>query len=190
MTSLVFVLANHNLTSAATVTLALHRSNSWGSPSVTETLVYFKGDIIHVLGAVYSFAWAQLSITDAANPDGYIEFGLADLWHGVSPTRAVDLAGTPTVIHDPSTVVETPHGDIVARSLTRSESASAGWTGLHGGEAYYTELAARAIGDSGYGILITEPTRELYSRSAFGTAGELPARVLTEPSGTFPPASG
>lgn len=64
--------AGHNLTSGATIKFQGNATDSWGSPTIDETLTYAAGNIIKVFtGGAYRF-W-QFSIADAANPDGYIE---------------------------------------------------------------------------------------------------------------------
>jgi hypothetical protein len=67
-----FILADHNLTSGATITLQGHTSNSWGSPAYTHAVVYGDPAVLY-LSESYEF-WRPL-ITDPSNPDTYIRIG-------------------------------------------------------------------------------------------------------------------
>jgi len=75
-------LAGLNLTSAATVTVEGHTSDSWASPDVQEVIaiatnadsVVFQRLTIF-LTAGTSKRWWRITLVDAANTDGYIEVG-------------------------------------------------------------------------------------------------------------------
>lgn len=69
------ILGDHNLTSAATIVLKGHTADSWGSPSFSEAIVWNEEKIIHYPSAAQTYKYWQIQITDAANPDGYIEIG-------------------------------------------------------------------------------------------------------------------
>jgi len=73
-------IANHNISSSVT-TLKLqgNASDSWGAPSVDETLTYSTGIITkQFTGGSYRY-W-RIHIVDATNSDGYIQIGRA--WIG------------------------------------------------------------------------------------------------------------
>jgi len=90
----------HNLTSGATIKFQGNATDSWGSPSVDETLTYAAGNIIKFFtGGSYRY-W-QFSIVDAANPDGYIEipriFGgtyldLVNIWYREFPEEIISTS--------------------------------------------------------------------------------------------------
>lgn len=70
---------NHNITSAATITIDANTSNSWGSPATTKTITYNAGIMLNFFSSV-SYQWWRFSIDDPTNVDGYIEAG--KLWLG------------------------------------------------------------------------------------------------------------
>jgi hypothetical protein len=74
----VIVLADHNLSSGATIVLKGHTADSWASPNFTETITpWNEGNIIQFLTTAVSTVYKcwQIQITDPGNPDGYIEIG-------------------------------------------------------------------------------------------------------------------
>jgi hypothetical protein len=88
-------IANHNISSSVT-TLKVqgNATDSWGAPSVDETLTYSSGIITkQFTGGSYRY-W-RIQVVDATNSDGYIQIGRA--WVGVS----YDMPGIGTTItHD------------------------------------------------------------------------------------------
>jgi len=64
------VLFDHNLTSAATITLI-----GIDPPLFTEAVPWAEEKIVHYLSVATTKRYWQLQITDAGNPDGYIEIG-------------------------------------------------------------------------------------------------------------------
>lgn len=73
------VIYDHNLTSAATITLeadaAATFDSNGGSPQVSESATWSSEKILHYLAASVTKRYARLKINDTANPDGYIEIG-------------------------------------------------------------------------------------------------------------------
>ena len=115
----VIALINHNLTSSAVVTIDYNSINSF--PGVTSQTVTYNSNMIlkfynttdigHLLTEAgdnlttetgdylttdYQYRYAKVSITDSANPDGYIELGR--LWIGdyltVDPSSLLDFKVT------------------------------------------------------------------------------------------------
>jgi len=68
-----FVLADHNLTSGATLTLEANATDSWGSPSYTNTVSTISEPIVEYLDETYRYF--RIVIADAANPDSLISIG-------------------------------------------------------------------------------------------------------------------
>jgi len=66
---------NHNISaSVSTLEFQGNATDSWGAPSVDETLTYAAGVITkQFTGGSYRY-W-RLNIVDGSNPDGYIELG-------------------------------------------------------------------------------------------------------------------
>ena len=67
-------IAGHNLTNGATIKIQGNDTDSWTSPTVDETLAWNAGVITGFFTEDNLRYWRFL-ITDAANPDGYIEIG-------------------------------------------------------------------------------------------------------------------
>ena len=67
-------IANHNLTSSATITLEANATDVWTSPSYTNTIAY-NADTIYELFATQTYRYWRLVISDATNPDGVLIFG-------------------------------------------------------------------------------------------------------------------
>lgn len=83
------VLFGHNLTDDATVTLQAHTSDSWGAPSYSQALsVSADMPVTQYLDEEYCY-W-RMVISDAANPDGYVEIG--NLYLGTYMELAVETA--------------------------------------------------------------------------------------------------
>jgi hypothetical protein len=69
------LIAAHNFTVGATVKIQGNATDSWGAPSVDVTLSIAELIRYH-WGAVQSYQWWRILVTDVANPDGYVEYGL------------------------------------------------------------------------------------------------------------------
>lgn len=87
-------LGNVNLTSGATVKIQANASDSWGAPSVDETLTVSglgqdpaHVNLWHELSSAQTYRYWRLLITDGSNPDGWLEVG--EWWLG----SRVSLAG-------------------------------------------------------------------------------------------------
>lgn len=61
----------HNITAAATITIQGNASDSWGSPSLEETLTH--DDVCYVNFNEASYQYWRLFIDDPTNTDGYIQ---------------------------------------------------------------------------------------------------------------------
>lgn len=73
------VIFDHNFTSAATLLLEADDADTFdtdgGSPQLSEAVTWASETILHYLSAATTRQHWRLSVTDAANPDGYIEIG-------------------------------------------------------------------------------------------------------------------
>lgn len=77
----VIALLDHNLTSAATITIMANSTPSWTSPPLSETIVWQAGNVLRYLTTVSrSYRYWRLSLSDPANPDGYLR--LSELFLG------------------------------------------------------------------------------------------------------------
>jgi hypothetical protein len=75
-TPAVFLIQDHNLTSSATVKLQGNASDSWGAPSFDYTFSTIEDALIYYFTATQNYQYWRLDISDATNPDGYIEIAL------------------------------------------------------------------------------------------------------------------
>jgi hypothetical protein len=72
----------HNLTAGATVVLQGNSSDSWTSPTFTQSLTITDSIVQHFTSKTYRY-W-RITITDSSNADGYIEIGNVFLTTGLS----------------------------------------------------------------------------------------------------------
>ena len=87
-------IANHNITSGASITLYGNTSSSFASPAFTQVLTWDEDIILQIFGTETYQYWL-IKIVDPSNPDGYIEVGRAWIGEyfqtpGVAPTVSVD----------------------------------------------------------------------------------------------------
>lgn len=68
-----FMLKGHNLTSSATITLDGNDTNVWTAPAYTTSITYNADYIYKDLVTDQTYRYWRLSISDASNPDDYIE---------------------------------------------------------------------------------------------------------------------
>lgn len=64
----------HNFTNGATVRIQGNNSDSWGSPTINETITW-RDYIMDKAFTGGSHTWWRLHIADAANPDTFLQFG-------------------------------------------------------------------------------------------------------------------
>lgn len=82
------VIADHNLTSAAVITLQGNDdASNWVSPKVQESVTWRAGTICHYLGDHEQCRYWRVQISDADNPDGYIRAALLYLGPYFEPAR-------------------------------------------------------------------------------------------------------
>jgi hypothetical protein len=70
----VAVIAGHNFTNAATIKIQGNDTDVWTSPTVDETMTWNADSIVHFFTEDNLRFW-RFIVTDAANPDTYIEMG-------------------------------------------------------------------------------------------------------------------
>lgn len=88
----------HNITSGATIKYQMHGTDSWAAPDLDETLSYRDTAIIGSFTSI-SKRYARFYITDAANPDTYLEIGRAFIgtkltMPGIEPGSEIPLIDT------------------------------------------------------------------------------------------------
>lgn len=72
-------LLNHNLTSAATITVRAGSSAAPNGSQFETTLTYREFDAFKLLAAAESWRYWRIIFADASNPDGYIKVGIVML---------------------------------------------------------------------------------------------------------------
>ena len=84
------VIAGHNLTSGADVTIQANDTDSWGSPDldeeVTASNITPETPIIHYFSDTRK-NWGRILLEDSSNPDTYISAGRVFLGYYFEPTR-------------------------------------------------------------------------------------------------------
>lgn len=100
------VIFDHNLTSAATITLMGNNANAWGAPAYSEAVTWSSEKVLHYLSSAQTYRYWQIQITDAVNTDPYIEIG--ELY----------LGGYLELTHNMTLGAETPIGYIVDEKVT------------------------------------------------------------------------
>lgn len=69
-----FILAGHNISDSATVTLEANSSDSWVGAPFSETITDNYKVICEYFTEI-TYRYVRLSISDASNPDGYVKLG-------------------------------------------------------------------------------------------------------------------
>lgn len=71
----------HNISSASTLTIEAHTSDSWGTPALSAiTLTHQAGAILRFFASAGVFRYWRFTLDDGTNGDGYVEAGR--LWLG------------------------------------------------------------------------------------------------------------
>ena len=68
-------LNGHNFSSGAVVKIQGNATDSWGSPSVDETITY-NAEVMYKQFTGGAYRYWRVSIVDASNPDTYVEVGV------------------------------------------------------------------------------------------------------------------
>ncbi len=64
-----------NLSDSATVKIEANASDSWSSPSVSETLENFSGVWVYQFSSVQTYPFWRITLDDPTNPESHIEIG-------------------------------------------------------------------------------------------------------------------
>lgn len=107
-------IVNHNFTDAATIKIQANATDSWGAPTFTTTLTWRDYIIHESFTAPANLLFWRIEVTDAANPDGYIEIGTLYLGNeldmpGMTPTQTLGFNTNSIVSFSTS---NQPFGDI------------------------------------------------------------------------------
>lgn len=181
---------NWNLSSAAVVLLEIHSADSWASPSASETVTYYPGEVTKILARRYCYRYVRLSVTDAAASGGYHQLGTLDLWPLIEISGPSQLDGEESSLSDPSTAVETQHGDRVGRDLTPSRDGKWSLADVRRDEALEIARALEEGGACGAPVLFTADPRRALPAAVYGYATATPEHALQGSTGDFRAVSG
>lgn len=113
----------HNLSASATITLEGNATNVWTAPTYTTSVTYNADYIYKDLGANQTFRYWRLSISDASNPDGYLEISKVFLGTHI----AVYMDTAMTLDNDTnSTVAKSTSGQVYANRQLQFKKAKFG----------------------------------------------------------------
>lgn len=73
------VIANHNLSGSASISIQAATADSWGSPAASAAVAWRDGIIVFYFASDLSFQYYRLLLDDQANTDGYLEMGRVSL---------------------------------------------------------------------------------------------------------------
>jgi len=148
-------IVDHNLTSAATITLeaddAATFDSDGGSPQVSESVTWTSGTILHYLTAATK-RHARCLISDGANPDNHIEVGDLFLGKYLELTNNFIYGGS-----RPTTALvsrnKTPYGVGAARFYNLQKEFSYTFENLPSADITALEALLEAISDRTTGII-------------------------------------
>ena len=170
---------NHNLSSGAIILAQLNASDSWGAPSVSETVTVHPGRLIHVFARPYWYRYARLSVTDAAAAGGYIQLGTCDWW------QAFELFGSTyytRALTDMSGSVETQHGTRIPRTLTTGRDLTLRLEDMKRPHGRRFSEVLLEVGGGASVLVMADPVHYLYASSAYGILSSLPTEKIEDPS--------
>jgi len=182
------VIIIHNFTSAAgggAITLELHDEDLWVAPFVDEVVRYHPGILAHVFDSPGQYQYMRLVVTDAANPDGYLEVGLLSPFV-IYPIPQPMRVARP--MRDPSTAVELQHRHRVPRNKTVGRDLEVTIEDLRRGQSLYLRQILEEVGGGAAVWLVPDASRDLYT-GAYGIISGLPTET-SDPSKSLVTVSG
>lgn len=130
----VFGLGDHNLTGSATITLKANTSDSWGAPPYSQAVTLAD---IATLYLDETYQYWRGSISDATNPDTYIQVGLMHLGTYLEPDHQADWGST-QALNGNVNISQNPYGITHNEALSWQDSYVLNWNLLD--NAGVTEL--------------------------------------------------
>lgn len=109
-------IVQHNLSSTAVVKFQANSIDSWSTPPVDQTAVWSEGIILVNLSAAQDYQLWRVSITDSANPDGYVEIGRI----------VIALRYQVEELPDSAVELDTIDTTVISKSITRQTYADLG----------------------------------------------------------------
>ena len=116
------IIYDHNFTAAVTLTIKGNATDAGaGAWTFSEAVAYNANKILHYLSSAQTFRWWRLEITDAANPDEYIDIGEYFLgsYMELSKTYSLGFSKGFALLYSSN---RTPYGVIKKRFYNRQRS--------------------------------------------------------------------
>ena len=173
---LAYNIEGHNFTSAATITIT-------AGGAAPEAVTWAAGRIVGLLAYVREGTSIVLSVTDAANGDGYLELGAFHCWATFDPVVKADVEMAHT-FHDPSTAVESIHRARTVRSRTQYERRTWSWSHLPRARAMAMQDVCSVLARNGRGLVIGDVVNGLAERATYGVIESAASHVLSGPADT------
>ena len=152
-------LLEHNLSSAATVSLQANSADSWTSPPFSTSLDWHSSIIIKFF-AQTSYRYWRLVLADSANPDGYLQIGR--LWLGDCFQPARDFSRDFSLRRvDPSEVSYGDSGSRVVSDRTPYRIATIKFPSTDEKDAF--DQMIDAVGAGGDFIAALDPASQVWS---------------------------
>jgi hypothetical protein len=165
-------LIGHNLTASATVTFEGHTADSWGAPTVNETLTIATDSDSNVLPNIVHYftqdtlRWWRVTIDDPTNPDGYIQVGRIMFGEYYEVTR--DLSADMRVERvDPSEGTKAPGEVPVLTQKARFRRIRTTFQFVAQAEADKWDAIFDYVGNSKPALISWEPTTRPTKSSAY-----------------------
>lgn len=147
------VLYDHNLTSAATISIKGNSADDWGAPAFSEAVTHNTGKIIHYLSSAQTYRYFQIQITDAANPDAYIEIGELFLGPYTELSENYSYGAGKRPISTILSSVKNAYGKKRNRYYGRQLSFDYGFKLISGTDIELLETMLEALGDKDAGTI-------------------------------------
>lgn len=161
----------HNLTSGATVQIQGNATDSWAGPSYNQTLTWYDERIAYCFAATESYRWWRLYLSDATNPDGYLEIGRICAGVYVEPGVNYRQDYSRRYI-DPSEKYETPGRQTYAREKAKYWEYRMGFAALSSTDQTTFETMFDAIGRTKPVVLMADMDSFPSARSHYGEVQE------------------
>jgi hypothetical protein len=140
-----FILWNHNIRAGATIRLQGNATDSWGgTPAYDAAVTWNEDSLVHVLASAVSLRWWRFIVTDAGNPDGYIEAGYRFLGTYFQPGES-NATRVPSLI-DPSEIAFSRGGQLTAAQLDGYDQMSYAFDAVSAADQATMKTMYRTLG--------------------------------------------
>jgi hypothetical protein len=139
------ILWNHNIRAGATIRIQGNSANVWtGTLPYNAAVIWNEENLVHILASAVSLRWWRLIVTDAGNPDGYIEAGCRFLGDVFQPGES-NATRVPSLI-DPSEIAFSRGGQLTAAQLDGYDQMSYAFDAVSAADQAIMKTIYRALG--------------------------------------------